>query len=140
MGDSMSSSSPAAADRFLPAPMTAFVGREQELAVLRALLLRRDTRLLTVTGAGGVGKTRLAIEAARELAGGFAAGVRFVPLASLGSPDLVLPTIARTLGIGESSRGELLHELTEQLASTELLLVIDNFEHVLAAGPDLASL
>src|SRR4029453_17897670 len=90
-----------APDRFLPAPLTTFVGRERELAGLRALLARRDARLLTVTGPGGVGKTRLAIEAARELADGFAAGVRFVPLASLGSPDLVLPTIARTLGIGE---------------------------------------
>ena len=140
MGDSMSSSSPTAADRFLPAPLTAFVGRERELAGLRALLARRDVRLLTVTGPGGVGKTRLAIEAARELADGFAAGVRFVPLAPLGSPDLVLPAIARTLGIGESHPGGILRDLTEQLASTELLLVLDNFEHLLAAGPDLALL
>jgi ATP-dependent Clp protease ATP-binding subunit ClpA len=64
MGDSMSSSSPTAAARFLPAPLTTFVGRERELAGLRALLARRDARLLTVTGPGGVGKTRLAIEAA----------------------------------------------------------------------------
>ena len=136
----MSSSSATAADRFLPAPLTAFVGRERELAGLRALLARRDVRLLTVTGPGGVGKTRLAIEAARELADGFAAGVRFVPLAPLGSPDLVLPTIARTLGIGESHHGGILRDLTEQLASTELLLVLDNFEQVLAAGPDLVPL
>ena len=140
IGDSMSSSSATAADRFLPAPLTAFVGRERELAGLRALLARRDVRLLTVTGPGGVGKTRLAIEAARELAGGFAAGARFVPLAPLGSPDLVLPAIARTLGIGESRPGGILRDLTEQLASTELLLVLDNFEHVLAAGPDLVLL
>ena len=136
----MSSSSPTAADRFLPAPLTAFVGRERELAGLRALLARRDVRLLTVTGPGGVGKTRLAIEVAREIADGFAAGARFVPLAPLGSPDLVLPTIARTLGIGESHHGGLLRDLTEQLASTELLLVLDNVEHLLAAGPDLALL
>ncbi len=136
----MSSSPAMAADRFLPAPLTAFVGRERELAGLRALLARRDVRLLTVTGPGGVGKTRLAIEAAREIADGFAAGARFVPLAPLGSPDLVLPTIARTLGIGESRPGEILRDLTEQLASTELLLVLDNFEHVLAAGPDLVPL
>ena len=136
----MSSSSATAADRFLPAPLTAFVGRERELAGLRALLARRDVRLLTVTGPGGVGKTRLAIEAARELADGFAAGVRFVPLAPLGSPDLVLPAIARTLGIGESHPGGILRDLTEQLASTELLLVLDNFEQVLAAGPDLVPL
>ena len=136
----MSSSSPTAADRFLPAPLTAFVGRERELAGLRALLARRDVRLLTVTGPGGVGKTRLAIEVAREIADGFAAGARFVPLAPLGSPDLVLPAIARTLGIGESHHGGILRDLTEQIASTELLLVLDNVEHLLAAGPDLVLL
>jgi predicted ATPase/DNA-binding CsgD family transcriptional regulator len=136
----MSSSSATAADRFLPAPLTAFVGRERELAGLRALLTRRDVRLLTVTGPGGVGKTRLVIQAAREIADGFGAGARFVPLASLGSPDLVLPTIARTLGIGESRPGEILRDLTEQLASTELLLGLDNLAHLLAAGPDLALL
>jgi predicted ATPase/DNA-binding CsgD family transcriptional regulator len=136
----MSSSSPTAADRFLPAPLTAFVGRERELTGLRALLARRDVRLLTVTGPGGVGKTRLAIEVAREIADGFAAGARFVPLASLESPDLVLPAIARTLGIGESHHGGILRDLTEQIASTELLLVLDNVEHLLAAGPDLVLL
>ena len=136
----MSSSSATAADRFLPAPLTAFVGRERELAGLRALLARREVRLLTVTGPGGVGKTRLAIEAARDLADGFAADARFVPLAPLGSPDLVLPTIARTLGIGESHQGGILRDLTEQLASTELLLVLDNVEHLLAVGPDLVLL
>ena len=78
--------------------MTTFVGRERELDGLRALLARLDVRLLTVTGPGGVGKTRLAIEAARELTDVFAAGVRFVPLAPLGSPDLVLPAIARHAG------------------------------------------
>jgi predicted ATPase len=139
-GDQMSSSSPTAADRFLPAPLTAFVGRERELTGLRALLARRDVRLLTVTGPGGVGKTRLAIEVAREIADGFAAGARFVPLAPLESPDLVLPAIARTLGIGESHHGGILRDLTEQIASTELLLVLDNVEHLLAAGPDLVLL
>jgi predicted ATPase len=140
MVDGMSSSSAMAADRFLPAPLTAFIGRERELAGLRALLARRDVRLLTVTGPGGVGKTRLAIRAAREVADGFAAGARFVPLAPLGSPDLVLPAIARTLGIGESGHGGILRDLTEQLASTELLLVLDNVEHVLQAGPDFVPL
>src|SRR3954454_22537578 len=140
MGDAMRSSSATAANRFLPAPLTAFVGRDRELARLRALLSRRDVRLLTVTGPGGVGKTRLAIEVAREIADGFAAGARFVPLAPLGSPDLVLPAIARTLGIGESHHGGILRDLTEQIASTELLLVLDNVEHLLAAGPALTLL
>src|SRR4029453_17421206 len=99
-----------APDRFLPAPLTAFVGREEELAGLRASLARRDVRLLTVAGPGGVGKTRLVNEGARGLADACAAGPRFGPLAPLGSSDLVLPTIARSLGIGESRHGAILHD------------------------------
>jgi len=136
----MSSSTPTATDQFLPSPLTAFVGREQELAALRDLLARRDVRLLTVTGPGGVGKTRLTIEATRESADDFASGARFVPLASLASPDLVLPAIARTLGIGQSGQDGILSNLIEHLASTELLLVLDNIEHVMTVGPDLTLL
>ena len=136
----MSSSSPTAADQFLPVPLTAFVGRERELAILRTLLSRRDVRLLTVTGPGGVGKTRLAIQLAHELTAGFTAGVRFVSLAPVRAPALVLPTIARQLGIDESGHASALHALTAHLSSQHLLLVLDNFEQVLAAGPDLVPL
>src|SRR4029078_4908510 len=75
IGDGMNSSSATAADRFLPAPLSAFIGRERELAGLRALLDRRDVRLLTVTGPGGVGKTRLAIQRGTGPAAALARGV-----------------------------------------------------------------
>ncbi len=136
----MSSSPSTTADRLLPTPLTAFVGRERELAALRALISRRGVRLVTVSGPGGVGKTRLAIQVARDLADRFADGVRFVPLAPVRAPELVLPVIARQLGIGESAPGTVLQDLTEQLATKELLLVLDNLEQVLDAASALVPL
>ena len=136
----MSSSPSTTADRLLPTPLTAFVGRERELAALRALISRRGVRLVTLTGPGGVGKTRLAIQVARDLADRFADGVRFVPLAPVRAPELVLPVIARQLGIGESAPGTVLQDLTEQLATKELLLVLDNLEQVLDAASALVPL
>jgi predicted ATPase/class 3 adenylate cyclase len=114
----------------LPVAASALLGRERELRQLKDLL-RRD-RLITVTGAGGTGKTRLAVQVAGELVGSIADGVFWVPLAQLSDSDLVLPTIAQTL----STRVD----LDEFLHGKELLLLLDNFEHVADAATAVAAL
>jgi predicted ATPase/class 3 adenylate cyclase len=115
----------------LPRPASTFVGRERELSEVVGLLCG-DARLLTLTGAGGSGKTRLAIEAAAELVPEFKAGVHWVELASLNDPLLVPEAIARTL----ETRGRLADEIRHR----ELLLLLDNLEHVSDAAPELADL
>ncbi|MEO5704559.1 MAG: adenylate/guanylate cyclase domain-containing protein [Candidatus Limnocylindrales bacterium] len=116
----------------LPIPATPFLGRERELAEVVALLSRKDLRVLTLTGPGGTGKSRLALQAAAELSEGYSDGVFWVPLAPLREPELVLETAARAVG-GKGG-------LAEQIGDRSMLLLFDNFEHVIEAATDLAGL
>jgi predicted ATPase/DNA-binding SARP family transcriptional activator len=124
----------------LPFELTTFVGREQELERLGALLRDSPPRLLTLTGAGGVGKTRLAVRAARESAESFEDGVVLVELAPLAEPALVVRAIAHELGVIETGTRPLVESLITHLAAKETLLVLDNFEHVAGAALDVARL
>jgi predicted ATPase/class 3 adenylate cyclase/DNA-binding CsgD family transcriptional regulator/Tfp pilus assembly protein PilF len=124
----------------LPTQATAFVGRERQIQVVCGLLLRPDTRLLTLTGPGGTGKTRLSIQVAAALAGTFVDGVFFVPLASLTDPDLVLSSIAQTLDVSEVAGRPIAASLGNALRQKQLLLVLDNFEQVVSAAPSVAAL
>jgi non-specific serine/threonine protein kinase len=124
---------PAPPPHNLPLQLTSFVGRERELAAVRRLLA--GARLLTLTGAGGAGKTRLALEAAAGVAGAYAAGTWLVALAPVGDPALVGPAIAGALGVREAGARPLRDALADHLRERCLLLVLDNFEHLLAAAP-----
>ena len=133
-------SAPSLAMAALPHPATPIVGRERELEELRRLLTSQDVRLLTLTGIGGVGKTRLATEVAREAAQRFSEGAAYVGLAPLVDPTLVLPTIVRTLGLREVEGRSQREALVEYLREKSLLLVLDNFEHLLEAAPGVTRL
>src|SRR6266446_3145531 len=112
----------------LPVQFTPFIGREQEVSAVQHLLQRADVRLLTLTGAGGSGKTRMALQVAAELSEGFPEGVFFVNLAPISDPALVVPTIAQTLSVKEVADQELLDLLRAFLREKQVLLLLDNFE------------
>ena len=124
----------------LPMPPTPLIGRAQEVAAVCALLLDPDVRLVSLTGAGGMGKTRLAIQAAVELAEQFTDGCRFVPLSALQSPDALIATIARGLGIKEDRERTLDEAVLHWLAAKDILLVLDNFEQIILAAKKVAEL
>src|SRR5579884_2982049 len=124
----------------LPAQLTTLIGRKREVETICTLLRKPEVRLLTLTGTPGVGKTRLALEVAWELVHDFADGVHLVSLASLSDPALVIPTIARRLGLTESGSLPVLELLKVSQREKQRLLLLDNFEQVIQAATLLAEL
>jgi len=127
----------------LPVQRTGFVGRQKEVDAAKELLLRKDVRLVTITGPGGIGKTRLAVQVASSLVEHFTGGTHFVPLSSLSEPELIASAIVQALGIRESgaqSSLELLKKTLQDSLCAPILLVLDNFEHLLQAAPTVAEL
>jgi predicted ATPase/class 3 adenylate cyclase/DNA-binding CsgD family transcriptional regulator len=124
----------------LPVQPTPLIGREREVAAVQQQLLREDVRLLTLTGPGGSGKTRMALHVAAELSDHFTDGISFVNLAPISDAELVVPTIAQTLGVKESSTRSMVEQLQAFLQEKLLLLVLDNFEQVVSAAPRLSDL
>jgi predicted ATPase/serine/threonine protein kinase len=126
----------------MPVQRTAFIGRERELAILRQLLNREDVRLVTLTGPGGIGKTRLALQVVAEMSDRFSDAVCFVSLSAVGGSEAVTTAIAQAIGLREvpaESPRETLREYVRGLAQPRLLL-LDNFEHLISAGAEIAEL
>jgi predicted ATPase/DNA-binding CsgD family transcriptional regulator/Tfp pilus assembly protein PilF len=126
-----------ARDRF-PAPLTRLIGREVEVTVIEQLLVA--TRLLTLTGVGGSGKTRLALQVGMDLRDHFRDGIYFIPLATISDALLVLPTIAQALGLKDAGDGPVIDTLIATLAPLHILLILDNFEQIVLAAPLIAEL
>src|SRR6202521_5460217 len=127
----------------LPMSRTGFVGREKEAAAAKELLLRQDVRLVTVTGPGGIGKTRLAVEVASGLVESFPGGNYFVPLSPLSDPGLIASVIVQTMGIREAggqSPLEILKKNLQDSLRAPMLFLLDNFEHLIPAAPIVAEL
>src|SRR6476646_1855481 len=120
--------------RRLPAPVSALVGRERESTAIQALLMCDEIRLVTLTGPGGVGKTRLALDAARAVESRFGRGACFVSLAPIRSPELVLAAIGRALDVRDKGTVSLEERIKSRIAGQRMLLVLDNFEQVTAAS------
>ena len=124
----------------LPLQPTPLVGREREIREVADLLRRPDVRVVTLAGTGGTGKTRLGVHVAAELLDDFENGVFFVTLAPLTDPELVLSTVARVLGVLDSGGGTPAAALRRHLRDRQLLLVLDNFEHLIQAAPSVADI
>jgi predicted ATPase/class 3 adenylate cyclase len=124
----------------LPVQPTPLIGRQREIESVRHLLSRHDVRLVTLTGPGGTGKTRLALQVAAELIDDFQDGVYFVELAPIGDPTLVVPTIAQSVGLQDIGGRPVLDALVDHLSDKRLLLLLDNFEQILSAAPVVAEL
>src|SRR5215203_1709314 len=126
--------------RTLPAPLTLLVGRDAEARIACSLLIGQDSRLLTITGSPGIGKTRLALRVANLLSARFLDGVYYVPLANVSDPRLVVPCIARAMGLDDLDKRAEAGRLRDYLRGIHALLVLDNFEHVPEAAPMVADL
>ena len=123
-----------------PSPLTPLVGREHELAAARALVREEGARLLTLTGPGGIGKTRLAVEIAADLRDDFPDGIAWVPLAEVRDAAAVVPAILAALGLASADVRDPLADLVRALRETRLLLLLDNLEQVVAAATDVSDL
>ncbi len=124
----------------LPAQPSPFIGREKEIAGLSTLLRRQEVRIVTLTGPGGTGKTRLALQAAADMFDEFEDGVYFVNLAPIADSGLVASTIAQILGVREAADTPLVNSLKDYLRDKQMLLVLDNFEQVVSAAPLVSEL
>jgi len=126
--------------RHFPPALTPFLGREEQISAIAQLVAAPNVHLVTLTGPGGIGKTRLAIQVGERLASSFSGGAVFVDLSSLREPAQVLPAIGRALGLREVNAGSLVQQIHSLLAERETLLILDNFEHLLGSAAVVANL